>query len=179
MQTVTTRINIQQHKKLCFSVCMWLFSCLFGWSMTSAKAQVELSISDEDEKVILKDARLSHSGQHYKMPGCDDPLNVKLDVVDLNADGKAEVILRVFGSPCFSGLIESNVSIYVRSSNGIWREVLGFLPAFGVQIEHTRNKGYADLVLTVLGGCDPVYRWTGYAYIYTDKRPSYQQRCGR
>lgn len=178
MLVVMMKIKKQKYAKSYFRNCVLFLFFFLSLGTISAKAQVGLSIGSEDEKVILQDARLSQYGRYYKMPGCDDPLSVKLDVVDLNADGKADVVLRVFGSPCFSGLMQSNVSVYVRSSNGVWREVLGFLPAFGVRIEHTRNKGYADLVLTVLGGCDPVYRWTGSAYIYSDKRSAYGQRCG-
>lgn len=136
-----------------------------------------LRISAADEQAILRDARLRRVGNHYLAPECDDPLQVRLDAVDLNQDGKPEVILTVSGSPCFSGLMQSNVSVYVRSAQGRWREVLGFVPAFGVRVQPTRTKGYADLALTVLGGCDPVYRWAGASYLYATQTPGYGQNC--
>lgn len=136
-----------------------------------------LEITEADERAIMHDAHLTRIGERYQIQGCADPVRVKMDVIDLNNDGKPEVLLRVFDSACFSGLMQSNVSIYVKTSKGQWRDVLGFLPAFGVRIQPEKAKGYADLVLTVLGGCDPVYRWSGYRYTYVAKRPSYGQQC--
>lgn len=138
-----------------------------------------LKISAADEHAIMHDAHLTKVGDRYKVRGCDDPVQISMNIVDLNNDGRPEVLLTVYGSPCFSGLMQSNVSVYVKSSQGRWRDALGFMPAFGVRIQSTKNKGYADLELTVLGGCDPVYRWSGSSYIYVAKKSSYDQRCNK
>lgn len=135
------------------------------------------ALSTDDWQQILNDARLRRSGNHYLAQGCDDPLQVSMETVDLNSDGQPEVVLTVSGSPCFSGLMHSNVSVYVRSSRGRWRDVLGFIPAFGVRVQPTSTKGYADLALTVLGGCDPVYRWAGASYIYATQLSAYGREC--
>ena len=132
-----------------------------------------LVISATDEQQILQEAGITRIGSHYKVAGCDDHLNVELLPTDLNADGQPEVILRVTGSPCFSGMMQSNVSIYVRSSQGKWQDTLGFVPAFGVQVQEAKIKGFSDVILPVLGGCDPLYRWAGSSYFYAAQVPAY------
>lgn len=161
-------------KQLLFAVFLCIGTMLLGHAQSTDSA---LKISPADERAILHDAHLTRTGKYYKIRGCDDPVSVEMQMVDLNSDGNPEVILTVSGSPCFSGLMQSNVSVYVKSSKGRWRDVLGFLPAFGVRIQPVKNKGYADLELTVLGGCDPVYRWSGYAYNYVARKSSYGQKC--
>lgn len=166
-------------------LCKWCIWLLMGmvvslpvWGQTrdGQAGSGILSISAEDELQILNDARLRRVGDYYLATGCDDPLQVRLNVVDLNRDRLPEVVLQVTGSPCFSGVMHSNVSVYVRSSRGKWREVLGFVPAFSVRVLPARNRGYADLALTVLGGCDPVYRWAGASYLYMHRVSAYEDK---
>lgn len=149
-----------------------LFFCDFAWP------QERLALSAADTHAILQDCGLRQVGNHYMAAGCSDHLQAQLEPVDLNHDGRPEVILTVSGSPCFSGLMQSNVSIYFQDSHGVWRDVLGFVPAFGVRVQSSQTKGFADLALTVLGGCDPLYRWAGASYFYAGQISGYEQECG-
>lgn len=149
-------------------------------AQASGITQENLKISAADEQQILREAGITRVGSSYKASGCDDHLKVEMLLVDLNGDKQPEVILRVTGSPCFSGMMQSNIGIYVRSSGGSWRDTLGFLPAFSVRVQEAKTKGFADIVLTVLGGCDPLYRWTGGSYYYADQVPAYEgAKCNR
>ena len=148
--------------------------------MAAAYAQTPRSISVQDEAKILQEAGIYRVGPFYRAASCGDDLRVELKAVDLNGDGEAEVILRVSGSPCFSGVMHSNVGVYMRSSRGEWRDTLGFLPAFGVRVLETKTKGFADIVLTVFGGCDPLFRWTSGSYSSAGYVPAYEGvNCGK
>lgn len=163
--------SIKKQQTILWSLLLSMLFCFGAQAFGRAPQALEISASDEQQ--ILEEAGIMRAGSYYKAAGCDDHLNVELLLVDLNGDKRAEVILRVTGSPCFSGMMQSNIGIYVRSSQGKWRDTLGFLPAFGVRVQEAKTKGYADIVLTVLGGCDPLYRWTGGSYYYADQVPAY------
>lgn len=126
----------------------------------------DLTITEEDQRQILAEAGIVRIGHNYMIAGCGDALQVEFKVVDLNEDQKPDVILIVTGSPCFSGVMRSNVGVFVQSSTGRWRDTIGFQPGFGVRMQTEKTRGYANLVLRVLGGCDPFYRWTGTGYSY-------------
>lgn len=152
--------------------------CICVQAMAQSQQGLELPVIDQQK--ILEEAGITRSGDFYKSTGCDDLLTVEMIVVDLNGDNQPEVILRVTGSPCFSGVMQSNVGVYVRSSQGVWRDALGFLPAFGIRVQEAKTKGFADIVLTVMGGCDPLYRWTGGSYYYAELIPAYEgAKCQR
>lgn len=136
-----------------------------------------LHISEDDQRQILTEAGIIRIGHNYMIAGCGDALNVEFKVVDLNDDQTPDVILIVTGSPCFSGVMRSNVGVFVQSSFGRWRDTIGFQPAFGVSIQTEKTRGYANLVLRVLGGCDPFYRWTGTGYSYAGNLPADADSC--
>lgn len=135
------------------------------------------ALTQTQVRAILKEAGFRPIGAHYVTDGCDDPLDVHVQARDLNGDGKPEAVLVASGSPCFSGVVQSNVSVYVRSPAGHWRDVLGFVPAFGVRTLPTRTQGYADLLVTVLAECDRVYRWSGFNYVYAKNQSTDGKPC--
>lgn len=137
----------------------------------------ELSITEEDQRQILAEAGIVRIGHNYMIAGCGDALQVEFKVVDLNDDQRPDVILIVTGSPCFSGVMRSNVGVFVQSNSGRWRDTIGFQPAFGVRMQTEKTRGYANLLLRVLGGCDPFYRWTGTGYSYAGALSADGGRC--
>ncbi len=154
-----------------------LFWASLATAMGTHPAVQAPMLSQGDVRAILREAGFRPVGHRYVTSGCDDPLNVHIQPRDLNGDGKPEAVLVASGSPCFSGVVQSNVSVYVRSPAGHWRDTLGFVPAFGIRVMPTRSHGYSDLVLTVLGTCDHVYRWTGFTYVYARNQASDGKAC--
>jgi hypothetical protein len=80
----------------------------------------------------------------------------KTDVLDLNADGKAEVML-LLGNACTSGKIGSTIYLFTPEADGKVQRQLGFSTT-GYQIQKRDGTPWADLLFTGTGDCQPI--WT-------------------
>jgi hypothetical protein len=81
----------------------------------------------------------------------------KTQVVDLNNDGKKEVMLLV-GNECSSGKIGQTIYLFSQSVDGKVQRQLGF-SAIGYQVLKAKSEGaWPDLLFFGTGECQPVWR---------------------
>lgn len=93
---------------------------------------------------------------------CGNPVTPRLDIVDLNGDGTVEVLALVNDSICY-GAAGGQLSLFVRTASGGWRDHFGF-PAGGYRLLARRRSGYPDIEIAAPGLCAPVWGWSGRSY---------------
>ncbi len=79
----------------------------------------------------------------------------QLDVVDLNADGKPEVMLLV-GNACTSGKIGHTIYLFTQQADGSVQRQLGFSAA-GYKVLPQKGNDWAGLLFLGTGDCQPVW----------------------
>jgi hypothetical protein len=92
---------------------------------------------------------------------CQQPVEPRVDVVDLNGDGLPEIFVQV-GGPCY-GISGGELSLLIKNKQGGWNVNLHF-PAAGYKLLSAKNQGYPDIEIGGPGFCFPVWRWNGRAY---------------
>ncbi len=102
-------------------------------------------------------------GGHYR-EGCATPLKPQTEVLDLDGDGRPEVLLYLAASRCFAESLGGNVALFVKDAQGRWVERLGYVPGIEVIVQPGANAGLPDLGVANPGGCMPIYRWDGTRY---------------
>lgn len=93
---------------------------------------------------------------------CGNPVTPRIDIVDLNGDGKVEVLALVNDSICY-GAAGGRLSLFVRTIPGGWKDQFGF-PAGGYRLLARRRSGYPDIEIDVPGLCAPIWGWSGRGY---------------
>lgn len=79
----------------------------------------------------------------------------QLDVVDLNADGKPEVMLLV-GNACTSGKIGHTIYLFTQQPDGSAQRQLGFSAA-GYKVLPQKGNDWSGLLFLGTGDCQPVW----------------------
>ncbi|HET9334071.1 MAG TPA: hypothetical protein VFQ21_10885 [Gemmatimonadota bacterium] len=97
------------------------------------------------------------------------------DEEDLNGDGVPEVFV-IGGNSCTSGMAGSNLSLFIRDTEGGWGMNLGFSAGGWTKLE-TGNQGWPDLSIGGPGFCEAVYRWDGSTYQYHGERETEPGGC--
>lgn len=93
---------------------------------------------------------------------CGNPVTPRIDIVDLNGDGKVEVLTLVIDSICY-GAAGGQLSLFARTPSGGWKDHFGF-PAGGYRLLARRRSGYPDIEIDVPGLCAPIWGWSGQGY---------------
>lgn len=132
--------------------------------LVAAAAMAAPGLAAEDLAAIHAAAGLqARDGGHYR-EGCATPLKPQTEVLDLDRDGRPEVLLYLAASRCFADSLGGNVALFVRDAQGRWVERLGYVPGIEVIVQPTANAGLPDLGVANPGGCMPIYRWDGTRY---------------
>ncbi|WP_374942015.1 hypothetical protein [Sphingomonas sp.] len=99
--------------------------------------------------------------------GCDEPVEAP-ERKDLNKDGQPELI---FGDGICEGGNAGWFAIAVRTSVGMWRQVLSSQGVY--KILSNRRQGWPDIQVGGPGceGSDPKYSWNGNKYVVSGQTP--------
>ncbi len=81
----------------------------------------------------------------------------KTEVLDLNGDGKKEVMLLV-GNECSSGKIGQSVYLFTQSDDGKVQRQLGFSASGYKPLKAKTEGAWPDLLFLGTGECQPVWR---------------------
>ncbi|WP_295644668.1 hypothetical protein [uncultured Methylibium sp.] len=111
----------------------------------------------------------ARDGGHYR-EGCATPLKPQAEVLDLDGDGRPEVLLYLAASRCFAQSLGGNVALFIKDAQGRWTERLGYVPGVEVIVQPTAHAGLLDLGVANPGGCMPIYRWDGTRYGYLSQK---------
>jgi hypothetical protein len=118
-------------------------------------------------KVIYKAAGLTERNGEI-LDACNQAVQPKTEVVDLNGDGGPEIFVTV-ASRCY-GNTGTNLSLLIKNRQSEWKDNFGF-PGIH-KVLNTKNKGYPDIEIGGPGLCFPIYRWNGNEY-------AIHKRCDR
>lgn len=122
------------------------------------------ALPPEDLAAIHRAAGLqARDGGHYR-EGCPTPLKPQPEVLDLDRDGRPEVLLYLAASRCFAESSGGNVALFIQDAEGRWVERLGYVPGVEVIVQPAGPLGLPDLGVANPGGCMPIYRWDGSRY---------------
>jgi hypothetical protein len=91
---------------------------------------------------------------------CGQAIDYEAEAVDLNGDGRLEVLTQEFGS-CF-GRAGVQMNLYIQAPGGQWQAQFGFPGS--PKLLKTRSHGYPDIEVLGPGTCFPVWRYNGRAY---------------
>lgn len=91
---------------------------------------------------------------------CGEDVEYEAEAVDLNGDGRLEVLTQEFGS-CF-GRAGVQMNLYIESAKGRWKSQFGFPGT--PRVLKTRNRGFPDIEVQGPGTCFPVWRYDGQQY---------------
>jgi hypothetical protein len=125
-------------------------------------------LSPGDEAAAFKAAGFTRRGNTWRSTDCGDPGTAShtpgaIDkVVDLNGDGRPEVIITEGGAYCY-GNTGGGYFVVTQLANGGWKRVTN---GTGIA-EFLKTKGadgWPDLLIGGPGFCFPVERWNGREY---------------
>lgn len=140
------------------------------WLAASSAITAAPALPSEDLAAIHLAAGLqARDGGHYR-EGCPTPLKPQTEVLDLDRDGRPEVLLYLAPSRCFPESLGGNVALFIKDAQGRWVERLGYVPGVEVIVQPTANAGLPDLGVANPGGCMPIYRWDGTRYGYLSQK---------
>lgn len=91
------------------------------------------------------------------------PFNATLYPVDLNNDGREEIVVN-WGNSYTSGNTGMSVTLFIKNASGKYVSQLGF-PGTLPDVLAVGYKGFPDLLIGGAGMEFPVYRWNGKAYV--------------
>ena len=123
-----------------------------------------------DEAAVYAAAGLQARDGEYYREACGTALKPQTERLDINHDGRDEVLLFVASSTCFGPARGGNVALFMRDANGAWVDRFGFLPGVEVLPTGGEHLGHADLGVANPGGCMAVYHWNGSAYAHAANR---------
>lgn len=109
-------------------------------------------------------------GTSYYRDGCPTALRPETELLDLDRDGQAEVLVFVGPSRCFAETQGGNVALFMKDADGRWSDRLGFVPGVEVVPLSSTHLGLPDLGVATPGGCMLVYRWDGGRFAYASQR---------
>ncbi len=101
----------------------------------------------------------------WAIDGCASVLKPQTEAVPLEAGKPAGVLVYLGRSTCFAESQGGNVALVVRGDDGRWQRKLDFVPGVEVVPQPTGHLGWPDLGVANPGGCMPVYRYDGSAYV--------------
>lgn len=129
--------------------------------------QGALALSDADKVAAMRAAGFKAQGGRWKR--CDDPETTSYSpgaiehVVDLNADGRPEVVITEGGTYCFGNTGQGTV-IVSKGAAGAWTVVLD---ATGIFVPmKTWANGWLEVEIGGPGFTQPVYRFNGKTYVH-------------
>ncbi|WP_430419846.1 hypothetical protein [Methylibium petroleiphilum] len=125
---------------------------------------------DSAEAAVYAAAGLQARGSEYYREACATALKPQTERLDINHDGRDEVLLFLASSPCFGPARGGNVALFMQNASGAWVDLLGFLPGVEVLPTGGEHFGYADLGVANPGGCMAIYHWNGSAYAHAANR---------
>jgi hypothetical protein len=127
-------------------------------------------LPDLERAAVYRAALLEpRDGSHYR-EGCAAALRPDTEVLDLDRDGQAEVLVYLGPSPCFAETQGGNVALFMKDAQGRWIDRLGFVPGVEVVLQEGPGSGLPDLGVANPGGCMLVYRWNGSRYVQASQR---------
>jgi hypothetical protein len=134
------------------------------------------TITEADQQAIFDQLGylVGADGSSLEVVDCGT-IYTQVDEDDLNGDGLPEVFV-LGGNSCTSGGAGSNLTLFVRNADGVWRLNLGF-PGGGWTKLETGNLGYPDLSIGGPGFCEAVYRWDGSTYQHQGMRETEPGGC--
>lgn len=83
----------------------------------------------------------------------------KVTLLDLNDDGQSEIMLQI-GNVCSSGEIGQNIYLFTKDKAGKLQRQLGFAAANFEVLKKDEETGWANLLFTGTGECQPVWRYS-------------------
>lgn len=104
---------------------------------------------------------------------CGDA-SARADIIDLNADGVEEVLVR-WGNYCLAGNTGENSALFVRDNSGQVREALNIIGV--AKMIETQSMGFRDIEIGGPGFCFGVWRWNGNKYEYRCSREYQRGAC--
>ena len=85
---------------------------------------------------------------------CGQDIEYEAEAVDLNGDGRLEVLTQEFGS-CF-GRAGVQMNLFIQNTKGRWKPQFGFPGS--PKVLKTVNRGFPDVEVQGPGTCMPVWR---------------------
>lgn len=143
---------------------------LTGSALIAPAAGSAAPYPDSDEAAVYAAAGLQARGSEYYREACATALKPQTERLDINRDGRDEMLLFVASSTCFGPARGGNVALFMRDASGTWVDLLGFLPGVEVLSTGGEHLGFADLGVANPGGCMAVYHWNGSAYAHAANR---------
>jgi len=125
---------------------------------------------DSAEAAVYAAAGLQARGSEYYHEACATALKPQTERLDINHDGRDEMLLFLASSPCFGPARGGNVALFMQDAGGTWVDLFGFLPGVEVLPTGGEHLGYADLGVANPGGCMAIYHWNGSAYVHAASR---------
>jgi hypothetical protein len=135
--------------------------------LAAAAAMATPALSAEERAAVYAAAGLRAVDGGWRHGDCTTPLKADAEALDLDGDGRAEVLLYLTPSRCFPQGEAGTVALFMRDRAdpaGRWVERLGFVPGVEVVRQEARHAGLPDLGVANPGGCMPIYRWDGEHY---------------
>lgn len=129
-------------------------------------AAAPAALSAEDRAAVFAAAGLlAGEAGRYRIEGCTAAFKPDIELLDLDRDGRPEVLLYLNASRCFrDSQGGGNVGLFMRDAAGRWSDRLGFAPGVEVVVQDAAHAGLPDLGVANPGGCMLIYHWDGSAY---------------
>jgi hypothetical protein len=143
--------------------------CL-GLAILAGAAQATPPTLGSDEAAVVQAAGLSQRDGAYYLKGCAAAFKPDTERLDVNRDGRDEIVLLLGPSRCFDESAGGNLALFTQGADGSWRELLGFFPGVELVPLERATQGFTDLGLVNPGGCMAVFRWNGTAYVVAGNR---------
>lgn len=125
---------------------------------------------DSDEAAVYRAAGLQARDGGYFRADCDTPLKPQTERLDVDGDGRDEILLFVAPTRCLAGGGGGNVALFRQDRDGRWTDLFGFVPGVEVLRLGGSHQGYADLGIADPGGCMALYHWDGHGYARAGNR---------
>lgn len=146
-----------------------LLSCL-GFAILAGAAQAAAPNLGSDETAVVRAAGLTQKDGAYYLSGCAAAFKPDTERLDVNRDGRDEIVLLLGPSRCFSETAGGNLALFSQAADGSWRELIGFSPGVELVPLERATQGFTDPGLVNPGGCMAVFRWNGTAYLHASNR---------
>lgn len=138
---------------------------LFKNVNTSLSNQQKDSIFNSLGFIMVKDDSAIAMKNYFALDtfSLDFPFSTEVYPIDLNKDGKEEIII-FYGNTATSGMTGSSSVLFLPSSDGYYKKYWDF-PCYDVDIlNDKKTDNYPDLVIGGRGFSYPVWKWTGKEY---------------
>ncbi len=137
---------------------------------SAAAARAAAPLPGSDEAAVYAAAGLIPADGGWKREGCATLFKPGTERLDVDGDGRAEVVLYLGPSPCFTETAGGNIGLFQRGADGRWVERLGWPPGVELMATGAATAGFADLGIANPGGCMAVFRWNGQGYAHALNR---------